>query len=365
MDYPPPVQNAPSIDNCIVFNNAPPLGGGPIPGNGIPPFNKDGPPPINNNQSNISSGSLRSQAPHPACDCPSAGLHGRTIPTQPPFQPPVMLCISPSEEGGACRFIYLSSREISDQAAIIAYFNNTGREVSGLPCQDFNEFLASNHLRVHQVSFVTDLTNYIIPVGRCIIEENNPSKEVALNLSWLPSPPSISLRSGNSRPTVHAGYSSPAFSSSTFCHGAGSDSNNYTASEWGASSADLANSSQQSSCHSIPPARTGSGPTTSVMTTRAPHADMVETPHRPDPKGILVPNTPLFFSMGVPVSVKTFLPLSHVTLSHFEVVHSRGPKFSPPQLCILPVVFQLCLQLQVPCYLPLWICLILQLKPSP
>ncbi len=201
-----------------------------MPGNGVPPFDNNGPPPINNSQSNISSGSLQSQAPHPACDCPSAGLHGHTIPIQP-VQPPVMLCISPSEEGGACGFIYLSSQEISDQAAIIAYFDNAGREVSVLPCQDFDEFLASNHLQVHQVSFVTNLTNYITPMGRCIIEENDPSKEVAPNLSWLPSSPSISSRSGNSRPTIRAGYSSPAFSSSTFCHGVGSNSNNYTASE--------------------------------------------------------------------------------------------------------------------------------------
>ncbi len=145
-DYLPPVWNAPMVNNHIVFNVAPPLGGGPIPGNGIPPFDNDGPPPINNNQSNISSGSMQSRAPHPACDCPFAGPHGCTIPTQPPFQPPVMLHISPSEEGRACRFIYLFSQEISDQSAIIAYFDNAGREVSVLSCQDFNEFLASNHL---------------------------------------------------------------------------------------------------------------------------------------------------------------------------------------------------------------------------
>jgi hypothetical protein len=253
------------------------------------------------------------QAPHPTCDCPSAGLHGCTIPSQPPVQPPVMLCISPSEEGGACGFIYLSSREISDQAAIIAYFNNAGRDVSVLPCQGFNEFLASNHLRVPQVSFVTDLPNYIIPMGRPVIEENYPSKEVAPNLSWLPSSPSISSRSGNSRPTVRAGFSSPAFSSSTFLHGAGSNLNGYTASEWEASSADVTssgstNSSQQFFSHSIPPVRTGSGPTTSAMTTRGPHADTVKTPHRPDPNGIVVPNTPLFFSMGVPASIGNFSP---------------------------------------------------------
>jgi hypothetical protein len=92
--------------------------------------------------------------------------------------------------------------------------------VSVLPCQDFDEFLASNHLRVRQASFITDLPNYIIPMGRCIIEENEFSKEVAPDLSWLPSSPSVSSRSGNTRPTIHARHSSPASSpSSTFCHG--------------------------------------------------------------------------------------------------------------------------------------------------
>jgi hypothetical protein len=292
-DYLLPVGNVLLVDNRIVVNVAPPLGMDPSLGMASLLLETTGLLPS-------SSGSLQLQAPQPAHDCSSADPHGHTIPNQPPVQPPVMLCISPSEEGGARGFIYLSSQEISDQAAIIAYFNNAGREVYVLPCQDFDEFLAFNHLQVRQISFVTDLPNYIIPMGCRIIEENDSSKEVAPNLSWLSSSPSISSRSGNSRPTVRAGYSSPAFSSSTFCHGAGSNSNVYAASEWGASSADVTlswslNSSQQSSSHSIPSARTGSGPTTSVMTTRGPHADTVETPHHPDLDGIVVPNTPLFF----------------------------------------------------------------------
>jgi hypothetical protein len=37
----------------------PPLGDGPVPGNGVPPFDNERNPPINDNQSNISSGSLQ------------------------------------------------------------------------------------------------------------------------------------------------------------------------------------------------------------------------------------------------------------------------------------------------------------------
>jgi hypothetical protein len=55
--------------------------------------------------------------------------------------------------------------------------------VSILPCQDFDEFLASNHLWVRQVSFATDLPNYIISMGRHIIEQNESSTEVAPDLS--------------------------------------------------------------------------------------------------------------------------------------------------------------------------------------
>jgi hypothetical protein len=86
---------------------------------------------------------------------------GRTIPTLLA----VILHVSPPQEGGPFGFIYLSIDKLKVQAAIITYFDNAGRAVTILPCQDFDEFLILNSLRTCQVSFIIDLLDYIVTMG--------------------------------------------------------------------------------------------------------------------------------------------------------------------------------------------------------
>jgi hypothetical protein len=83
-----------------------------------------------------------------------------------------MLRISPPAEWGQYSFIYLAAQELPDKAAIITYFENANREVSVLPCLDFDRFLTFNSLQTCQVSFVNDLPNYILSMGHQILEEN-------------------------------------------------------------------------------------------------------------------------------------------------------------------------------------------------
>jgi hypothetical protein len=108
--------------------------------NGVPPFEFKQPPSINNNRLRFPSGPSR--AIHIASILSSNGL-GRTIPTLLA----VIHRVSPSQEGRPFSFIYLSVDELKDQAAIIAYFNNAGRAVTIIPCQDFDEFLVLSSLR--------------------------------------------------------------------------------------------------------------------------------------------------------------------------------------------------------------------------
>ena len=179
---------------------------------------------------------------------------GRTIPT--PLA--VILCVLPPQEGGPFGFNYLSVDELKDQAAINAYFDNAGRAVTVLPCQDFDEFLILNSLRAPQVSFTIDLPDYIVTMGRRILEEGAHSdEEVGPDLSWLPRSPSISSPSLLSRG----------------------------------------------------PARPASRP--NYVTARAAniraHSNMSS---HPDPDGFHAPNAPILFSMGGSTSVGNFSPLT-------------------------------------------------------
>ena len=154
--------------------------------NGVHPVEFKQPPSINNNRLRFPSGPSR--ADHSASILSSNGS-GRTIST--PLA--VILLVLPFQEGGPFGFIYLSINELKDQAAIIAYFDSSGRSVTVLPCQEFDEFLILNSLRTRQVSFINNLPDYIVTMGQHILEKGGHSdEEVGPDLLWLPRSPSIS-----------------------------------------------------------------------------------------------------------------------------------------------------------------------------
>ena len=107
----------------------------------------------------------------------------------------VILHISPAQVGGQFGFIFLSSRERNNEDAIRTYFDSAGREVTTLPCLDFERFLLANSLRTCNVSFITDLQDYILHIGRRILEDDAYSSDGVPDLSWLPRSPSETLRS--------------------------------------------------------------------------------------------------------------------------------------------------------------------------
>jgi hypothetical protein len=174
---PAPVHYAPQADQ--ESNHASPMGGGGASRYKVRAF----PPPINNNSSSVQSNTPSDEytvARNSPRDHPSAGSD-RTAPS------PVILCISPAQDGGSFGFIHLSSSEIINQAAIIAYFDSAGREVVVLPCPDFEGFLVANLLRTRNVSFICNLPDYILTLGRQILEDNAFSNSNGCpDLSWLP-----------------------------------------------------------------------------------------------------------------------------------------------------------------------------------
>ncbi len=103
---------------------------------------------------------------------------------------PVILRISPAQGGVQYGYIHLSSGELCFQEAIQAYFDSAGRDVTTLPCPDFEGFLLMNSLRTCNISFLTDLPDYILCLGRQILEDNSYSSDGRPDLSWLPRLPS-------------------------------------------------------------------------------------------------------------------------------------------------------------------------------
>ena len=184
-------------------------------------------------------------------------------------QSPLILHISPARDGEHLGHIYLATGELVHQAAIQAYFDSAGREVMTLPCPDFEGFLTSNSLRTRNVSLLCDLPEYILRLGRRILEDNVSSSEGVPDLSWLPNSPSGTL-----------------------------------------------------------PALLSAGPTSSArrpanVTTRSRFLPPSQMSYRPDPDGIESPNAPIFFSMGGSVSSGHFSPL---TASN---IHSSRERSSP------------------------------------
>ena len=161
-DIPPaPVRYAPQVpqeDDHV--NHAPPMGGGgALPDNDVPVF----PPPINNNPS------FHSNAPSDGSTTVRRSIGGGSYSNVPS---PVILCILSAQDSGTFGFIHLATREVFNQAALITYFNSAGRDVLVIPCPDFEGFLAANSLCLCNVSFPSDLPDYILQLGRQILKNN-------------------------------------------------------------------------------------------------------------------------------------------------------------------------------------------------
>jgi hypothetical protein len=110
-----------------------------------------------------------------------------------------MLRISPAAGSARFGYIYLAEAELRHQDAITAYFDSAGREVTVLPCPDFDSFLADTSLMYRDVLIITDLPRYVIPAGIRILEAN--SYITSPHLAWLPPPPDLSSFQPSSRST--------------------------------------------------------------------------------------------------------------------------------------------------------------------
>ena len=113
---------------------------------------------------------------------------------------PVILHILPANEGDTVGYIHLTYGKIIHQAAVIAYFDSAGQEVVVIPCPNFEAFLANYLLCMRNVSFLSNLPDYILESGRRILEKNeHSSSDVRPDLSWLPKSPSSSATSPSSQ----------------------------------------------------------------------------------------------------------------------------------------------------------------------
>jgi hypothetical protein len=201
---------------------------------------------------------------------------------------------SPAQDGGQFRFIFLSSRERNNEDAICAYFDGAGREVTTLPCHDFERFLLANSLRTRNVSFITDLPDYILRMGRRILEDNAYSSDGVPDLSWLPRSPSKTLPSLLSRGPGRSASRPPSVT--TRAH-------------------PCSPSETSPSLLTQGPNRSASRPPNATM--RAHNTS--RPPSRPDPDGLIAP---LFFSMGGSDKSCVFSPL---TSSNFCPIQGGSP----------------------------------------
>jgi hypothetical protein len=212
---------------------------------------------------------------------------------------PVILRISPAQEGEQFGHIYLTPDELLHQVAIQAYFDSAGREIMTLPCPDFEGFLTLNSLRTRNVSLLGDLPEYILRLGNKILEDNAYSSDGPPDLSWLPNSPSVTspslLTRGPTRPVPRPAH--------------------------------VTNRNRL--------------PSSSPMS------------FRPNPDGIDGPTAPIFFSMGGSVSAGNFSPLpQQATSTPFKgepllsgITSSRNALRLRPPNCH-PATLQSCLQSQ-------------------
>ena len=132
------------------------------------------------------------------CSTKSANRFSHTSPS------PVIISVSPAHNGEQFGYIYLTPGEREHQETVQAFFNSAGREVTTLPCPDFEEFLLANSLRTFNISFLCDLPEYILRLGRQILKDTAYSSDGRPDLSWLPRSPSATSPSLLSRGHTHS-----------------------------------------------------------------------------------------------------------------------------------------------------------------
>ena len=59
---------------------------------------------------------------------------------------PVILRISPANDGDMAGYIHLDSNKIVHHSALVAYFTDAGQTIEVISCSNFDEFLADHSL---------------------------------------------------------------------------------------------------------------------------------------------------------------------------------------------------------------------------
>ena len=150
---------------------------------------------------------------HPHQDCanviatpgcaPSPASHtsSRNSSHQLPLSSDIILRISPAAGSTIFGYILIAENKRHQEKAISAYFENTGHEVTILPCPNFAKFLVDHSLQERNVSLIINLPRYIIPAGIFILQANKYS--ALHNQEWLPAPPDLSSFNALSQHSSH------------------------------------------------------------------------------------------------------------------------------------------------------------------
>jgi hypothetical protein len=145
----------------------------------------------------LPSGSLASSAPyrlsmHTASSHLSrlsGSIHNNPPSQRSPSTNNIVLHISLAAGSATFGYIYVAETELRHKAAITAYFESAGREVTSIPCPDFETYIADNNLMYRDILFITDLPRYVIPAGIRILKAHRYNDSP--HYDWLPAPPDL------------------------------------------------------------------------------------------------------------------------------------------------------------------------------
>jgi hypothetical protein len=78
----------------------------------------------------------------------------------------IILQVSPKTGSSTFGYIFLDPHKHHCQEPVTVYFTSAGRDVSALPCPNFDVFLQAHLLCMRNISLVTNLPWYVILLGR-------------------------------------------------------------------------------------------------------------------------------------------------------------------------------------------------------